>query len=179
MARRPRMDKSITGRLQLDPASYKQHKAELKQLERDVRKEIIEKALMAGGEIIHAAAESKAPGKLEIRIVGGRSLRKRVDARLQAIVKANGKFCAIGPDSKHWYYRFFEFGATSHDIRPRNKTAIAFMGDGGMVVRGSAKATGGVRIRPFLRPAVDTNADAAVGLMGDVLAVEIEKAVRT
>jgi len=178
MARRPRMDKSITGRLQLDPASYKQHKAELKQLERAVRKEIIEKALMAGGVIVHAAAEAKAPGKLEIRIVGGRSLRKRVDGRLQAIVRANGKFCAIGPDAKHWYYRFSEFGASAHDIHPKTKSAIAFMGDSGMVVRGSAKATGAVRIRPFLRPAVDTNADAVVGLMGDVLAAEIAKAAK-
>jgi HK97 gp10 family phage protein len=170
------MAKSITGRLRLDPESYKKHKAALKELEKAVRKEIIEAALMAGGKIIHAAAESRAPGKLELRIVGGRSLRKRVDGRLTAIVKANGKFCVIGPDKKHWHYRFFEFGATKHDIKPKNKSAIAFEGRNGLIVTGSATATGGVRMRPFMRPAVDENKDAAVVAMGNVLANSIEKA---
>lgn len=178
MARRPSMGKSITGRLRLDPESFAVHKAALKELARAARKEVIEEALMAGGTIIHAAAESKAPGDLEIRIIGGRSLRKRVDATLARIVKANGKFCAIGPDAKHWYYRFREFGATPHDIRPKNAGAIAFEGEGGMVVRGWAKATGGVQMRPFMRPAVDENKDAAVIAMGSVLAREIEKAAK-
>lgn len=179
MAGRPRMRKSITGRLRLDPESYARHKAQLKGLERAVRKEIIEAALMAGGLIVHAAAEAKAPGKLAIRIVGGRTLRKRVDPRMAAIVKANGKFCAIGPDKKHWYYRFFEFGATKHDIKPNAKKAIAFEADGKSIVTRRARGAGGVRMKPFLRPAVDSNADAATGAMGDVLAREIEKAAQT
>lgn len=179
MAGRPRMKKSITGRLRLEPESYAKHKAALKELERAVRKEIIEAALMAGGVIVHAAAEAKAPGKLEIRIVGGRTLRKRVDARMAAIVKANGKFCAIGPDKKHWHYRFFEFGATKHDIKPKNKKAVAFEVDGQSVVSRYARGTGGVRMKPFLRPAVDNNADTITSVMGDVLAREIAKAAQT
>lgn len=179
MPARPRMSGQITGRLRLEPETYKKHKAALKELERAVRKEIIEGALMAGGEIIHSAAESRAPGPLVIRIIGGRSLRKRVDPQLSAIVKANGKFCAIGPSAKEWYYRFFEFGASKHDIRPKRAGAIAFDGrDGGKVIRGWANATGGVQKRPFLRPAVDDNKDSAVAAMGDVLAREIEKAAR-
>jgi len=173
------MSGSITGRLRLEPASYAKHKAALKELERAVRKEIIESALMAGGEIIHAAAESRAPGPLEIRIIGGRALRKRVDPQMSAIVKANGKFCAIGPSKKNWYFRFREFGASKHDIRPKKAGAIAFEGrDGGKVIRGWANATGGVQIRPFMRPAVDDNKNAAVIAMGDVLAREIEKAAK-
>lgn len=178
MASRPRMTKSITGRLRLEPESYAKHKAALKELDRAVRKEIIESALMAGGEIVHAAAEAKAPGKLEIRIVGGRTLRKKIDSRMAKIVKANGKFCAIGPDAKHWFYRFFEFGATKHDIKPKNKKAIAFEADGAAIARRGATATGGVQMRPFLRPAVDSNAGAATAAMGDVLARAIEKAAQ-
>ena len=177
MPGRPSMKKSITGRLSLEPTSYAAHKKVLKELGRAVRKEIIEKALMAGGKIIHADAEARAPGKLAIRVIGGRSLRKRVDAKLENIVKANGKFVAIGPDKKHWHYRFFEFGATAHDIRPtKSKKAIVFDGSSGLVVTKSAKATGGVRMRPFLRPAVDRNANAAMMAIGNVLAKEINAA---
>jgi HK97 gp10 family phage protein len=172
------MTKSITGRFSLEPDSYKQHKAALKQLEKAVRKEIIEKALMTGGKIVHEAAESKAPGKLAIRIIGGRSLRKRVDANMTKVVRANGKFCAIGPDKKHWHYRFFEFGATRHDIVPKKANAIAFKGNSGFVITKKAFQTGGVRMRPFLRPAVDQNANSVVVAMGDVLAREIEKAAK-
>jgi hypothetical protein len=37
------------------------------------------------------------------------------------------------------------------------------------VLAGSARASGGVRMRPFLRPAVDNKGEAAVKAMGDVL----------
>lgn len=178
MPSRPRMSGSITGRLRLDPATYAKHKAVLKELARVDRKEVIEAALMAGGAIIHAAAESKAPGRLEIRIIGGRALRKRVDPRMAAIVRANGKFCVIGPSKKNWYFRFREFGASVHDIKPKNAGAIAFEGRSGLVITGWANATGGVQMRPFLRPAVDENGDGAVVAMGDVLAREIERAAK-
>lgn len=178
MATRPRMAGNISARLRLDPATFAKHKTALKLLERVDRKEVIEAALMAGGEIIHAAAEAKAPGKLELVIVGGRSLRKKVDAKLAQIVKANGKFAAIGPSLDKWYYRFFEFGATKHDIKPYKGRAISFKGRDGMVFRGFAKNTGGVRMRPFMRPAVDNQGANAIKALGEVLAREIEKAAK-
>lgn len=172
------MSGNISARLRLDPAAFAKHKAALKELERVDRKEVVEAALLAGGAIIHAAAEARAPGKLEMVIVGGRSLRKKVDARLAEVVRANGKFVAIGPSKKKWFYRFFEFGATVHDIRPKRGRAIAFTGDDGKVIRGYANRTGGVRMRPFMRPAVDGQGDAAVKAMGEVLVREIEKAAK-
>lgn len=175
MATRPRMAGTIKAKLALDPASFKQHKAELKGLERAARKEAIEEALLAGGEIIHSAAQSRAPGKIELRIIGGRTLRKKVDPRMMQVVKANGKFAAIGPDAKHWFYRFAEFGATPHDIAPVKRRALKFENG---VLAGSASASGGVRMRPFLRPAVDNKGEAAVKAMGDVLAREISKALK-
>ncbi len=165
---------NLRGKLSLDPKSYAQLKAKLKGLERAVRKEAIARALLAGGAIIHSAAESRAPGKLELQIITGRTLKKRSDPRWDAIVKANAKVAAIGPDFDHWYYRFFEFGASKHDISVSSPGTIAFQG----FVRAWAKQTGGIPMRPFLRPAVDGYGEAAVKAMGVVLADEIKKAAR-
>ena len=178
MASRPRMSGNVKARLSLDPASFARHKKQLKELARAARKEIIEEALMAGGEIIHSAAESRAPGPLQLRIIGGRTLRKRVDSAFSAVVKSNGKFAAIGPDAKHWYYRFNEFGAKPHDIKAKRAKMLHFQGPDGEVFTARAIKSGGVKMRPFLRPAVDGQGSAAVKAMGDVLVREIEKAAK-
>lgn len=169
---------AVRAKLSLDRASYARHKAALKELERVVRKAIIEKALMAGGTPIHADAEALAPGPLAIEIVGGRTLRTKVDPKMAKVVKANAKLAAIGPDAKHWYYRFFEFGATAHDIAPKRVSALRFTGRDGTAFARHAHRSGGVRMRPFLRPAVDRNKDVAVKAMARVLESEIKKAAR-
>lgn len=174
MAGRPRMRGNVKAKLSLEPESYAKHKKALKELERAARKEIIERALKAGGTLIYDAAQAKAPGKIVMRIVGGRTLKKRVDPKFAFVVKSNAKLVAIGPDAKHWYYRFFEFGATKHDISVSDPGWVAFAD----VVVPLARQTGGVRKQPFLRPAVDANKESAVRAMGDVLAKEIEKAAR-
>lgn len=176
---RPRMPGNVKARLSLEPSSYARFKEQLKELARAARKEVIEEALLAGGTIIHQAAQSRAPGPFVVlKIVGGRSLRKRVDPKFANVVKSNGKFAAIGPDAKHWYYRFSEFGAKAHDIFPRKGKTLRFQGRDGEVFARSAKRTGGVKIRPFLRPAVDGRSEDAVRAMGVVLKREIEKAAR-
>lgn len=177
MASRPRMSGNVKARLSLEPGSYARFKAQLKELTRAARKEVIEEALLAGGTIIHDVAESRAPGPLLLRIIGGRSLRKRVDSRFSFVVKSNGKFAAIGPDAKHWYYRFAEFSAKPHDIAGKGKK-LKFEGADGTVFTARAIKSGGVKMRPFLRPAVDNNGDDAVQAMGAVLAREIEKAAK-
>lgn len=178
MASRPRMAGTVKAKLSLDPKSFAKHKQALKDLARAARKEVIEAALMAGGELIHSDAQNKAPGPIEIRLISGRTLRKRVDPRFAKVVKGNTRFVAIGPDIKHWYYRFFEFGAQPHDIKPKKASMIRFQGNDGLVFARYAKSTGGIRMRPFLRPAVDGNKDAAVYAMGQVLEREIRKAAK-
>jgi HK97 gp10 family phage protein len=178
---RPRMTGNVKAKLSISPASYAEFKEKLKELQKAARKEVIEIALKAGGTIIHSAAQSKAPGPFVVmQIVGGRSLRKRVDPKFTGVVKSNGKFVAIGPDKKHWYYRFSEFGAKPHDIKPNGRKVLAFKGeDGQMVFVRYARNSGGVQMRPFLRPAVDNNSGDAVAAMANVLRREIEKAARS
>lgn len=177
---RPRMAGNVKAKLSLEPEHYAKFKAQLKELVRAARKEVIEQALLAGGQIIYEDASAKAPGPFVVmRLVGGRSLRKRVDPKFANVVKSNGKFVAIGPDAKHWYYRFSEFGAKAHDIFAGKSKTLYFVGRDGAVFVKSARQTGGVRKRPFLRPAVDNNSDAAVKTMGVVLKREIEKAAKS
>ncbi len=178
MASRPRMAGNVKAKLSLDPKSFAKHKQALKDLARAARKEVIEAALMAGGELIYSDAQNRAPGPIVIRLISGRTLRKRVDPRFAKVVKGNTKLVAIGPDIKHWYYRFFEFGAQPHDIKPKKASMIRFQGNDGLVFARYAKSTGGIRMRPFLRPAVDRNQEAAVLVMGSVLAREIKKAAQ-
>lgn len=172
------MSGNVKAKLSLEPGSYARFKAQLKELTRAARKEVIELALKAGGKIIHEAAESRAPGPLQLRIIGGRTLRKRVDSNFSGVVKSNGKFAAIAPDAKHWYYRFTEFGAKPHDITGKGKM-LKFEGADGTTFVARARQTGGVKMKPFLRPAVDGQGEAAVRAMGDVLKREIEKAARS
>jgi HK97 gp10 family phage protein len=175
---RPHMAGNVKAKLSLDKNAYAKHKAALKELEKAVRKAIIEEALMAGGQLIYDDAQVWAPGPIVITLVSGRTLRKKVDPRFAKVVKGNTKLVAIGPDAKHWYYRFFEFGATPHDIKPKKAKTLRFEGKDGFVFARYASSTGGIRMRPFLRPAVDKNKTAAVIAMGDVLNREIKKAAR-
>ncbi len=180
MATRPRMAGTVKARLSLDPATYAKFKDQLKELTRAARKEVIEEALQAGGEIIYDVAASRAPGPyVVLRIVGGRTLRKKVDARMESVVKANGKFAVIGPDRKHWYYRFVEFGAKEHEIKPKNGKALKFEGRDGEQFAKRIVRSGGVKMRPFMRPAVDGRGTDAVNAMGVVLKREIEKAAKS
>lgn len=170
-----RLANNVSARLAIDPKSYARWKDVIKQLERVTRREVVDKALTAGGSIIHDAAEQRAPGKLEQVIVGGRTLRSRVDAKFAFVLKANARVAAIGPDAKHWYYRFFEFGATPHDIHPHGGKVLALMGDEGLHFAAHAERTGGVKKKPFLRPAVDEEGGAAINAMAFVLDEELRK----
>ncbi len=179
MASRPRMPGNVKAKLSLEPGSYARFKQQLKELERAVRKDVIEEALLAGGKPIYDEAQSRlGRSGLVMKIIGGRSLRKRVDPKFAGVVKSNGKFCAIGPDAKHWYLRFLEFGAKPHDIKAKSGK-LRFEGSNGTVFVATAKQTGGVKMRPFLRPAVDNRSDDAVRAMGAVLKREIEKAAKS
>jgi HK97 gp10 family phage protein len=176
---RPRMSGNVKAKLSIEPRSYSRLKAQLKELERAVRKEIIEEALQQGGEVILKVAKAKAPGPhIILKIIGGRTLRKRIDPVFAKVVKSNGKFAAIGPDRKHWYYRFSEFGARAHDIFAKRAKTLRFHGKDGLVFVSRARNTGGVKLRPFLRPAVDSRGEEAVRVMGLVLKREIEKAAK-
>jgi HK97 gp10 family phage protein len=175
----------------------------MKRLEQAVRREVVEQALAAGGSVIHDAAEGKAPGPfIGLEIMTGSELMKGwKSAGAQGIV-SNGIYAVVGPDDKHWYYRFSEYGVKAHGVkrRKRTKKEITLRAQSPRSMRRSIKKSfasrrpamvftiGGKLIfarkvkgqvaRPFLRPAMDSQGSAAVNKMGEVLGREIDKAAR-
>ncbi len=79
----------------------------------------------------------------------------------------------IGPDKDHWYYQFAETGAGAHEIKAKSK-ALAFEGRKGLVIVKSIQHPGR-SARPFLRPAMAHNREAAQKLAGEVFLAEINR----
>ena len=79
----------------------------------------------------------------------------------------------IGFDEEKWYLRFFEYGATDHEIKG---SPLAFEGESGLVITGGVSHPG-MPARPFMRPAADTKKDEAKDAAGKVFKAEIDKLV--
>ena len=127
----------------------------------DAPDKVLEQATLAGGAVIERLAEQKAPGP-------------HIDTEVEK--KAPGAVTvAIGPDKDHWYYLFFETGAQSHEVLPKNRQVLKWPGAEGDVFVERVLAHPGMPAQPFMRPAADTGGDAAAGAVGDVIAKEISK----
>jgi HK97 gp10 family phage protein len=202
---RPRLRQStnVRAKLSIDPKSLAEFQRAMKRLKQAVRREVVELALAAGGSVIHDAAEGKAPGPfIGLEIMTGSELMKGwKSAGAQGIV-SNGIYAVIGPDDKHWYYRFSEYGVKAHGVKKRKRTkkeitlraqsprsmrrsikksfasrrpTMVFTINGKLIF---ARKVKGQVARPFLRPAMDSQGNAAVNKMGEVLGREIDKAAR-
>ncbi len=115
---------------------------------------ILVQAVVAGASVIQGAANAKAPGPhIEINAHPKRRGKIRVD---------------IGPDKDHWYYMFFETGATPHRIGPKNRKMLRFY-EGGEPVFAHAVSHPGMPARPYLRPALDEREGDAVDAVGRVI----------
>lgn len=126
--------------------------------------QINREAAEAGAKVILAAALPNAPGPhLEMETVKADEDQAEVN---------------IGPDKEHWYYQFIETGATSHEIGPKNRKALAFPGRDGEVVTKKLKHPG-IAAEPFLRPAMQNNQDQATDAAGDTFRAEIDKYVES
>lgn len=109
-------------------------------------------ALGEGAKIIADEADSLAPENGYIRI----------DVKTEEAI--------IGFDKEKWYWRFFELGAKAHAIKG---DPLVFEGYQGLVVtRGVAHP--GMAARPFLRPALDTEKDEAIKVMGEIVRRKVE-----
>lgn len=200
-----RNSKNIRARLTLDPQSLAAHNAKLKKLATAVRVEVVKKALLAGGKLIQSAAEARAPGPyIGIEVMTGAELAKKWRSASAQGIKPEALYVAIGPDEKHWWYRFSEYGVKAHGVKRRKRTrfqqktskmqrsasksraqgrskeknmrpAMVFSIDGKLIFTRKVR---GFAAKPFLRPAADTQGNAAIQQVGAVLKVEIQKAAR-
>ncbi len=205
MARRPsfRSTKNIQARLRIDPQSLAEFKRKLRKLEDVVRKDVVKRALDAGGVIIEASAKQKAPGPyIDHMVMTGAQLSKRWRSAGAQGIKPDALYVAIGPDKDHWYYRFAEFGVQAHGVKRKRTRGLqqalkgaATRQDRRAVRKSFAGRTPAMRFwingkliftrkvrgqpkKPFLRPAADSQGPTAIKAVGEVLKVEIEKAAR-
>lgn len=136
----------------------------LGKLAASVQREALGRALMAGGEVIEAAANAKAPGP---------NIHAEIDKELTPTLAA----VSVGPDKRHWYYQFAETGAQPHEIGPKRRSqlkAIRFSGAQGDVFA-RVVSHPGAPARPFLRPAIVENEQRALEATYAALVLELEK----
>jgi HK97 gp10 family phage protein len=157
----------VTAKLTIDPASWQELKRKLEALKDELSKRAIqEEAVLAGAGIIREEADKHAPGP---HIVA--EIVERAD--LPDVVTAG-----VGPDKKHWYYRFAETGATPHEIKAAGGAIVFYGNQATPFVGKGAQNTGGMPAKPFLRPAVENKGTDAIDAMGNVLRKGIERAVK-
>lgn len=118
----------------------------------------LEAAAKAGADVIRQDANRAAPSN---------HIEQEVAANTGTAVEVE-----IGPDSKHWYFKFAETGAAPHEISPRSAEFLRFRTHGRFVRAKSVHHTG-MAARPFLRPAADSQVDAASARVGEVLLAAI------
>lgn len=106
-----------------------------------------QKALEAGAKIVAVAADQKAPRSGHIAN------------------QVNENEAVIGFSKDKWYWRFFELGATAHEIRGN---PLVFEGDAGLVFTNRVNHPG-MAARPFLRPALETQKDLVIQIMSAVI----------
>lgn len=148
-------------RIKITIAGDEELKAKLKRMGQAVV-HINRDAALAAANVIENAAEPNAPGPhVEIELVKADENRAEVN---------------IGPDKEHWYYQFFETGATQHEITPHAKRVLAFEGRHGLVITKKVKHPG-IPAKPFLRPAMQNQQDEARETAGRVFRQAIERFV--
>lgn len=117
---------------------------------------VLEDAVLEGAEEIRAETARRAPRKTGAL---AQSIEKKVTK-----IEPGRVTVQVGPDRKHFYGLFLEFGTQAHEITPKNKKALR-LPEG---IYASAEH-GGIRARPFIRPAFDEKKDEAEAAVGRVL----------
>lgn len=139
-------DLAITGGADLD--------AFLRTLAPNIERNIMRSALAAGARVIRDEARANVPVHLGELKKSVRVTTRSKNGTVSASVKAGSK--------KAWYWRFVEFGTAAHEIKPSRMRSMFFAGLFSDLIEHP-----GARARPFMRPALDTQANAALDAVGD------------
>lgn len=124
-----------------------------------IEKNIMRTAMRAGAKVVKDAAVQNVPVK-------SGALRKS----LKVSTKARGATVSASVRTRVFHAHFIEFGTAAHVISGKNGGWLRFGG-------GFAKSVyhPGAKARPFLRPALDTQAQAALVAVGEKVKVRLTK----
>lgn len=129
----------------------------LDQLPAKLEANIMRGALRAGMKPIQAAAKAKVPRKTGTLADGLKIYTKVSNGKVIARLRATGKDGFLA----YW----FEYtGARAHEIKPKNRRSMFIAGIFSELVQHP-----GFKPKPFLRPALDEQAQAAVIAAGEYI----------
>lgn len=156
----------------------------LERVERTAKKrQIAQKAVRAGAKLVQQAAKARAPkrkrsGALK-RSIGIKAAKGRkgktlayavVGARRKVITRYKGRKTVPAN-----YAHLVEKGTKPHSLLKRAKGALAKLKRLAQVKAGVGRQHPGAKAKPFLRPALESQRQAAYSVMLRTLAAEVEK----
>jgi HK97 gp10 family phage protein len=149
----------------------------LDQLPAKLEANVMRSALRQGAKLIADEAKAQAPvappNSENKRLYGGYegALRDSIrvstglkKGKVTASVKAGGKKRKSKRGADVFYAHMVEFGTAAHSIKPTKKGGKKFLSFGGIFARSVEHP--GAAPRPFMRPALDGKAGAAIVAVG-------------
>lgn len=150
------------------------HRA-LQQLPAKIEANVLTGGLRAGANVIAQDAIRRIPegtGQLKQTV---RLSTMRRNGKVTVAVKAGSrtKVSKKGKISLGAYYaHFVEYGTAPHEIKPKNRKSLVIAG----IFRELVKHPG-ARAKPFMRPAFDSQKQAAIEAVRDYIAARLPKEI--
>lgn len=138
----------------------------LKQMPKQLQQNVMRQALRAGAKVIQDKAKELVPvdtGDLKKSIKIGTSSRGK-EVRSTVATKGDGAYIA----------RFIEFGTAAHLIKGRNGGMLKFTARDGNTVETMSVNHTGIKAKPFLRPALDSESNKAIMAVGERIRERLE-----
>lgn len=123
---------------------------------------IMRAAMRAGANVILQQARANVPAKTGLLRAGLRVYTSRRRGVVKANVRAGGKHAYIG--------KFVEYGTAAHLIKPKTAKSLFIAG----LMRDGAQHPGAAP-KPFMRPALDTAANAALEAVAEAIKKRLNK----
>ena len=134
----------------------------LDQLPAKVEQNIMRAALRQGANVVKAEAMANVPVKSGLLKAGLKVSTKSRRGVVTAIVKAGGKHAYLA--------RWIEYGTAAHFIKPKKAKSLFWAG----LMRDGVDHPGS-QAKPFLRPALDSQAQAALMAVGEAIKKRLTK----
>ena len=151
---------------EINVTGLKELQAFLDTLPAKVEANIMRGALRAGAKVIESEAKANVPVKAGVLRDSIRVTGRLKGHTVTASIKAGGKT----KSGDAFYARFVEYGTAAHVINGRNRGWLSW---GGLFAK-SVDHPGAVP-HPFLRPALDDKADAAITATAEYIKKRLTK----
>lgn len=134
----------------------------LDQLPAKMEANIMRSAMRAGANVILKEARANVPAKTGLLRAGLRVSTNSRRGVVKATIRAGGKHAYIG--------KFVEYGTAAHFIKPKKAKSLFIAG----IMRNGVDHPGAAP-KPFMRPALDSQAQAALVAVGEAIKKRLNK----